>query len=111
MDIKALTVLAVPWTMEATMDIRALKVGQKVVLSEALPNAGATGVVTAVTKARVNIQVNARIEGVDGAYCVWFNFDGSVDAFCDWTDRAGWEGGSPCPIPDLKIISSEEVTR
>jgi hypothetical protein len=45
------------------LDMRALKVGQKVTLSDALPGGGTTGVVADVTKWHVSVQVAARIEG------------------------------------------------
>ena len=91
------------------MDMRALKFGQQVVLSDALPGDGTTGVVTEVAKWHVMVVVAARIDGVDGAYCVEFDYDNNVYVFFDWTDsKAGWDIGwaIPCPIPDLKIVSS-----
>jgi hypothetical protein len=92
------------------MDMRALKVGQKVTLSDALPGGGTLGVVTEVTKWHVTVVVAARIEGKDGGYCIDFDQDNSVCIFFDWTDRAGWDisWAIPCPIPDLKIIGVAE---
>jgi hypothetical protein len=92
-------------------DMRALKVDQKVTLSEALPGGGATGVVTEVAKWHVVVVVAARIEGVDGAYCIDFDYAGNVTMFYDWTDsKAGWDHSyaTTCPIPELKIVSIKE---
>lgn len=94
------------------VDMRALKVGQKVTLSGALPGGAPAGVVMEVTKGYVSVQIDARLEGEDGAYCVHFDYDGNLSLFYSWTSGSiWWWAGSPCPIPDLKIISSEEVTR
>jgi hypothetical protein len=97
-----------PPKRDESMDMRALKVGQNVTLSEALPGAGTTGVVREVTKWRVDVQVEARIDGEDGAYYVVFNHDGSLAAFYGWVDAStpGWDFISPSPIPDLKIIET-----
>jgi hypothetical protein len=91
---------------EMTIDIRALKVGKKVTLSDALPGGGTTGIVIEVSKYRVVVQVDTRREGKDGAYRAVFDYDGNVTSFYDWTDGAGWEWASPCPIP-MKIISAD----
>jgi hypothetical protein len=88
------------------MEMRALKVGQHVTLSDALPGGGTDGVVTAVTKWHVSVQVAAQREGKDGAYCVQFDYDGNVVMFFDWTQAAGWDVSMAieCPIPGLKIL-------
>jgi len=85
---------------------KTMAVGQKVILSGTLPGGGTTGLVIDVTKWHVSVQVDARLEGKDGAYCVQFDYDGNVSLFYSWTDsKAGWDwAGSPCPIPDLKIV-------
>ncbi len=49
------------------MDTSKLVVGQHVPLSDALPGAGTSGVVTEVTKWHVAVAVAARREGVDGS--------------------------------------------
>jgi hypothetical protein len=89
-----------------TMDMKALKVGQNVTLSGALPGGGAAGVVTEVAKWHVTVVVAARIEGKDGAYCVLFDYAGNVSMFYGWTSAAGWDcmDAVTCPIPDLKIL-------
>jgi hypothetical protein len=89
------------------MDMRALKVGQHVTLSDALPGNGTAGVVTEVAKWHVSVQVDARIKGVDGAYCVEFDYYNNVYRFFDWTDsKAGWDlsWAIPCPILYLRIV-------
>jgi hypothetical protein len=84
------------------MDMRALKVGQHVTLSDALPGGGTGGVVIKVTKWCVDVQVD-RIDGEDaayyGPYFLVFNYDGNVTMFYNC-----WWWVSPCPIPDLKIL-------
>jgi hypothetical protein len=89
------------------MDMRALKVGQHVTLSDALPGGGTAGVVREAGK-YVAVTVAAQIEGKDGAYYITFNNDGSLSLFYGWIDAStpAWDWVSPCPIPDLKIISS-----
>jgi hypothetical protein len=95
------------------MDMRELRVGQRVTLSGALPGGGISGVVKEVAKHHVTVTVAARIEGEDGDYCVHFDYDGNVTMFYDWVDASmpGWDWASPCPIPDLKIILKEEETQ
>jgi hypothetical protein len=88
------------------LDMRALKVGQHVTLSDALPGGGTAGAVTEVTKWYVMVRVDARIESEDGAYCVQFDYDGNETMFYDWTLGSLWWWVSPCPIPDLESISS-----
>src|SRR5262249_732525 len=86
------------------MDMRALKVGQKVTLSDVLAGVGAAGVVSELTKWHVTVCVDARIDGVDGAYCVEFDYNNNVSMFYGWTDRAGWDGGNvPAPV-GLEIV-------
>jgi hypothetical protein len=93
------------------MDMRSLKVGQKVTLSDALPGEISRSVVTEVTKWHVTVQVYARLDGKDGGYAVEFNYDGSVDKLYPWIDAS-----TPCwdcpvqwgPIPGLKILSIEQ---
>jgi hypothetical protein len=92
------------------MDMRALKVGQKVTLSDELPGGGTTGLVTGITKGYVSVQIDARLEGEDGAYCVHFDYGGNLSLFYSWTSGSiWWWAGSPCPIPDLKIIGIKEA--
>jgi hypothetical protein len=87
------------------VDMRALKVGQKVTLSDVLPGGGTTGVVIGITKGYVSVQIDARLEGEDGAYCVHFDYNGNLSLFYSWTSGSiWWWAGSPCPIPDLKIV-------
>jgi len=87
------------------MDTSKLVVGQHVTLSDALPGGDASGVVMEVTKGYVSVQIDARIEGEDGAYCVHFDYDGNLSLFYSWTSGSiWWWAGSPCPIPDLKIL-------
>jgi hypothetical protein len=90
------------------MDMRALKVGRKVTLSDALPGGGTSGVVIEVRKWNVGVQVAAQREGKDGAYCVVFDYDDNVVMFYDWTQGGGWDHSmsTESPISDLKIISS-----
>jgi hypothetical protein len=92
------------------MDMRALKVGQKVLLSDVLPG-GTSGEVTEVTKWHVSVAVSARLDGVDGWYVVEFNYDGSVANLFDWIDTSvpGWDRPEfTGPIPGLKIIGIKE---
>jgi hypothetical protein len=87
------------------MDMRTLKVGQKFTLSDALPGGGTTGLVIEITKGYVSVRIAARLEGEDGAYCVVFDSDGNLSLFYSWTSGSIWDwAGSPCPIPDLKIL-------
>ena len=91
------------------MDTSKLVVGQHVPLSDALPGAGTSGVVTEVTKWHVAVAVAARREGVDGQYLVLFDNDGNEVMFYDWIHAraAGWDVSMAieCPIPGLKIIA------
>jgi hypothetical protein len=59
------------------MDMRALKVGQHVILSGALPSAGTVGEVTYTGK-YVAVAVAAQIEGEDGRYGMTFHNDGNL---------------------------------
>jgi hypothetical protein len=94
------------------MDVRALKVGQHVTLSGALPEAGTIGEVVDVAKWHVSVLVAARIADVDGAYYIEFDYDNNVYRFFTWAvlkhvgiiDYATW-----CPMP-LKIIGIKEPT-
>jgi hypothetical protein len=91
------------------MDMRALKVGQKVILSGALPGGGTTGVVMAVEKYFVVVKVAAQIKGEDGAYAINFDYNGNMALFYSWKDAftPAWDwAGTPCPIPNLKIIET-----
>jgi hypothetical protein len=94
------------------MDMRTLKVGQKVILSGALPGGGTTGVVTYIAKWHVSTMVNAQIEDENGDYLVQFDYDGNVVMFYDWipASRAGWDISCAieCPIHDLKIVGIKE---
>jgi hypothetical protein len=82
------------------MDMRALKVGQKVTLSGALPGAGITGKVIETAKGHVDVQVD-RTDGEEPYFLV-FNYDGNVTMFyeCWWWVSQG-------PIPDLKIVGAQ----
>jgi len=89
------------------MDMKALKVGQKVTLSDALLGGGTIGEVAEVAKWHVTVVVAARIESVDGTYCIDFDYAGNVTMFYDWTDsKAGWDHSyaTTCPIRGLKIV-------
>jgi hypothetical protein len=91
-----------------TMDMKALKVAQKVTLSEALPEGGITGEVIEVNTWHVAVVVAARMEGVEGRYCIEFDYDNNVYRFFDWipVSQSGWtvDWAVWCPIPDLKIV-------
>jgi hypothetical protein len=93
------------------MDMRALKVGQKVTLSAALPGAGAEGIVAAVTKWNISVQVPAQI--VDGGHWIIFDHNNDIFIFYGWADKKQWDSTGwdiswaiPCPIPGLKIVNS-----
>jgi hypothetical protein len=92
------------------MDMKSLKVSQHVTLSDALPGDGTTGEVIEVAKWHVTVIVAARIEGVEGRYCIEFDYDRNVYRFFDWipASQSGWtvDWAIPCPIPDLKIIET-----
>jgi hypothetical protein len=92
------------------MDMRALKVGQHVILSGALPSAGNVGEVTYAGK-YVAVAVAAQIDGEDGRYGMTFHNDGNLSLFYGWysanENREPW--CEKCPIPELKIIGVKEV--
>jgi hypothetical protein len=93
------------------MNMRALKVGQHVTLSDALPGEISKSEVIEVTKWYVAVGVNARLDGVDGFYLVHFNYDGSVLRLYPWIDAStpGWDGWATWgPIPQLRIIDPKE---
>ena len=93
------------------MDMRALKVGQKVILSGALPGGGTAGVVIEVAKYYVAVKVAAQLNDEDGAYAINFDYRGNMTLFYSWKDNhtSCWDwAGTPCPIPDLKIVGIKE---
>ncbi len=90
------------------MDMRAVKVGQKVTLSGALPGGGITGVVIEATKGHFTAKVDAQIAGEDGSYAINFDYDGNLVLFYSWVGAStpGWDwAGSPCPIPSVRVIN------
>ena len=95
---------------EGTMDMRALKVGQRVTLSAALPRVGTEGIVIALSKWSVYVQVPVEI--VEGGYCIAFEHSNDIYMFYGWldkgeVDRYGWcmiDFACMCPIPDLRIV-------
>jgi hypothetical protein len=95
------------------MDMRALKRGQHITLSDVLPGVLSNGRVTEITKGHVSVQVDALIGSTEGAYLVEFDYDGNVIRLYDWieTDTPGYyvEFSRTRPvIPGLKIIGLKE---
>jgi preprotein translocase subunit YajC len=109
-----------PWFIEIEeelkLDLHKLVRRQHVTLSDVLPGVVSSSRVTEITKGHVSVQVEAQIDGVEGAYLVHFDFDGHVIRLYDWieTDTPGYyvEFFRTRPIiPGLKIIAVGEEPR
>ncbi|MGA8734944.1 MAG: hypothetical protein WB558_13575 [Terriglobales bacterium] len=106
-----------PWFIEIEeelkLDLRKLVQYQHVTLSDVLPGVVSSSRVAKITKGHIGVEVEAQINGVDGAYLVDFDYDGHVIRLYDWieTDTPGYyvEFSRTRPIiPGLKIIGIKE---